>query len=125
MRLHWAPLSMEYIYYVWHHCHSCDIVISEHLVPGAYSSTTTMNTNSHSSFIYVVSMDSSQVETHTLSVRPESLTVFPSARSPSIGVLIGLDDANLICIVTIANADDLATTCTPAPRTVATCVTQH
>ena len=92
-------------------------------------SATLMNTHSHSSFIYVVSMDSlqvgSRIETPTLSVRSEAMAVYPTARSPSIGVLIDLDDANLMCIVTIANSDDLATTRTLAPRTVATCVTRH
>ena len=88
-----------------------------------------MNTHSHSSFIYVVSLDSfqdgSMGETHTLSIRREALTGYPTARSPSIGVLIDLDDANLICIVTIASADDLATTSTPASRAVEARVTQH
>ena len=109
---------------------TCDIVISEPLVLGAFSlSTTTMIAHSHSPFRSVMSLDSlqdgSRAETHTLSIRPEALTGCPTAQSPSIGVLIGLDDANLICIVTIANADDLATTCTPAPRKVETSVTQH
>ena len=107
----------------------CDIVISEPMVPGAFSlSTTAMIAHSHSSFTSVVSLDSLQVgsraETHTLSVRPEALTGYPTVPSPSIGVLIDLE-AILICIVTIANAEDLATTCTPAQRTVETCVTQH
>ena len=48
----------------------------------------------HSSFTDVVNMDFLQVgsgiETHTLSVRPEALTWYPSARSPTFGVLIGL-----------------------------------
>ena len=67
----------------------------------------------------------SKVETHMLSVWFETVTAYPNARSPSTGVLIGLDDANLTCIVTIENANDLATTSTPAPRTIETCVTQH
>ena len=41
----------------------------------------------------------STVETRTLPVRREALTGYPSARSPSTGVLIGMDDANLTCIV--------------------------
>ena len=106
---------MEFLYFIWHYCHSCDIVIFEPLVPGAfYLSTTTMIAHSHSSFRSVVSLDSLQVgsrtETHTLSVRPGALTGSPTARSPSIGVLIDLDDSNLICVVAIANE---------------TCVTQH
>ena len=87
----------------------------ELLVTGAfYLSTTSMIAHFHSSFRSVVSLDSLQVgsrtEKHTLSVRPGALTEYPTARSPSIRVLIDLDDANLICIVTIANG---------------TCVTQH
>ena len=53
-----------------------------------------------------------------LSVRFDTLTRYPTARSPSTGVLIGLDEANLTCIVTIDIANDLATTNTPAPRAI-------
>ena len=68
---------------------------------------------------------SSKVETHMLSVWFQTLTGYPNTRSPSTGVLIGLDDANVTCIVTMANANDLATTNTPAPRAIETRITQH
>ena len=81
-----------------------------------------MNKHTQSPFKKVGNMDSlqvgSRVETRTLSVRPEALTVYPRARSPITGLLIGLDDAILTCIGTIANADDFATTSTPASRDV-------
>ena len=72
------------------------------MVPGAFSlSATAVNEHTHSPFTLVVSMDSSQVgsrmETLTLPVRPEESTMYPSARLPSTGVLIGMDDANLTC----------------------------
>ena len=60
-----------------------------------------------------------------LSVGFETLTRYPNARLPSTGILIGLDDANLTCIITIANANDLATTSSPASRAVETCITQY
>ena len=109
MRLHRAPLSMECICCVWHHCH---IDTFELLVPGAFLLySTTVNKHIHSSFTSVVSMDSlqvgSRVETRTLSVRPEALTGYPSDRSPNIGVHIGLDDANLTCIVGTFHAEFL------------------
>ena len=66
-----------------------------------------------------------KVEAHMLSVWFETLTGYPNAQSPSTGILIGLDDANLTCTVTIANAYDLATTSTPAPRAIETRITQH
>ena len=74
--------------YLMYHCRACDLEIFEPLVSGVFSL--------------------SKVETHMLSVRFETLTRYPNARSPSNGVLIGLDDANLTCTVTIANANDLA-----------------
>ena len=45
-------------------------------------------------------------------VSPEESTMYPTARSPITGVFIGMNDANSTCIVTIANADDLATLAT-------------
>ena len=48
---------------------------------------------------------------------------YPHARLPDTGILIGLDDANLTCIITITNTNDLATTSMPASRAVETCIT--
>ena len=55
----------------------------------------------------------------------ETLTRYPNARLPNAGIFIGLDDANSTCTITIANANDLATTSTPASRAVETFITQH
>ena len=57
-----------------------------------------------------------KVEAHMLAVWFRALKRYPNARLPSTGILIGLDDANLTCIVTIANAYDLATTSAPPSR---------
>ena len=51
-----------------------------------------------------------------LAVWFRTLMRYPNTRMPSTGIVIGRDDANLPCIVTIANANDLATTIAPAPR---------
>ena len=68
----------------------------------------------------------SRIETHTLSVRPEALTWYPSARSPTFGVLIGLEDANSICIADTFHAEFLClyTTklCMPFSYTVHTLI---
>ena len=48
---------------------------------------------------------------------------YPHALLPGTGILIGLDDANLTCIITIANTNDLATTSMLALRTAETCIT--
>ena len=50
------------------------------------------------------------VEPHLLAFWIRALMSYPNTRLPSTGILIGLDDTNLTCIVTIANANDLATT---------------
>ena len=112
MERHWTSLSMECLYLVWHHCHSGDIEIFGTL----------------GIWCFLPLHDSSESAPkwrRTFSVWFETLTGYPNARSPSTGVLVGLDDANLTYTVTIAHANDLATTSTPAPRAIETRITQH
>ena len=94
---HWTPLPMEFLMFLWHQCRPRDIDIRIDF----------------------------KVEAHMLSVWFETLIGYPNAQSPNTGVLIGLDDANLTCIVTVAYANDLTTTSTPAPRAIETRITQH
>ena len=72
----------------WHHCHPRDIDIRNDF----------------------------KVEAHILAVWFRALMRYPNTRLPSTGILISLDDANLTCIVTIANAYDFATTSVPPWR---------
>ena len=63
------------------------------------------------------------METRTLPIGPEEATRYPAARSPIIGVLMGVEVANLTSKVTIAVANDLATTSTIVPQAVKARVT--
>ena len=49
--------------------------------------------------------------------------MYPTARFPDISFLISVDDANLACKVTIANANDFATMSTKVTRRVEARVT--
>ena len=88
-------------YLIWNHCHPCNIEVFDPLV--IFFLSTIAANRLHSGDANAVGPVS-------------KLMRYPHARLPGTGILTGLDDANLTCIITITKTNDLATTSMPPLR---------